>query len=85
MYFITISQPDNEIDDQSKLKAFADNSKFTPNRIENFVGKGENAGYQQYFAINKWMAEYRQTDIGNSFKTARINFLSLFLSPSKCS
>ena len=40
---------------QSKLKAFADNKidmteklKFVFGRIENIVGKGENAGYQHF-------------------------------------
>ena len=40
--------------DLSKLKAFADDKcdskkpKFTFGRVENIVGKGENAGYQHY-------------------------------------
>ena len=41
--------------DWSKLKAFADNKinvnknlKFVLERIENIVGKGENAGYQHF-------------------------------------
>ena len=49
------SLPNNKILDWSKLKAFADNkikvakmmiSVF--NRVENIVGKGENAGYQHF-------------------------------------
>ena len=41
--------------DQSKLKAFADNQidmteklEFVLERVENFVEKGENAGYQHF-------------------------------------
>ena len=42
--------------DSSKLRAFADNKisgneklKFGLERVENIVGKGENAGYQHFF------------------------------------
>ena len=42
--------------DWSKLKVFADNKinvteklKFVSERVENIVGKGENAGYQHFF------------------------------------
>ena len=49
------SFPDNKILNQSKFKAFADDkinvtkkSKFDLGRVENNVGKGENAGYQQF-------------------------------------
>ena len=45
----------NEILDQSKLKAFADDklkvaqmAKFVVDKIENIVGKEENAGYQHF-------------------------------------
>ena len=44
-----------EILDLSKLEAFADDSfnvyqnfKFTLGRVENIIGKGENAGYQHF-------------------------------------
>ena len=47
--------PNNKILDQSKLKAFADDkinstekSKLVLRRVENFVGKGENAEYQHF-------------------------------------
>ena len=47
--------PNNKILDVSKLKAFADNNlnvnrklKFAFGRVENIVGKGENAGYQHF-------------------------------------
>ena len=50
--------PDDKILDWSKLKAFADdkinvaeNLDFVLGRIENIVGKGENAGYQQFIFI----------------------------------
>ena len=49
--------PYNNILDQSKLKSFADNKKnvtetlnFGFRRVENIMGKGENAGYQ-YFLL----------------------------------
>ena len=49
------SSPNNKNLDWSKLKVFADNkinvtekSKFVLGRIENIVGKGENAGYQHF-------------------------------------
>ena len=49
------SLPDDDILDWSKLKAFADdkikvteNLKFVLLRVENIVGKGENAGYQHF-------------------------------------
>ena len=45
----------NKFVDQSKLKAFADGKtyvyekvKFVLRRVENIVGKGENAGYQHF-------------------------------------
>ena len=47
--------PDNKILDWSKLKALADDKinvvqklKFVEGRVENIVGKGENAGYQHF-------------------------------------
>ena len=49
------SLPHNKILDGSKLKAFADDKlnateklKFVLGRVENIVGKGENAGYQHF-------------------------------------
>ena len=49
------SLPNNKILDLSKLKAFADDKinliqklKSKPGRVENTVGKGENAGNQQF-------------------------------------
>ena len=49
------SLPNNNISDRSKLKAFADDKidvieklKFVFGRVENSVGKGENAGYQHF-------------------------------------
>ena len=47
------SIPNDRILDRSKFKGFADNKmnvtenlKFVKGRVENTVGKGENAGYQ---------------------------------------
>ena len=49
------SLPNDKIFDCSKLKAFADQKinvteklKFVLGRVENNVGKGENAGYQHF-------------------------------------
>ena len=49
------SLPNNKILDQSKLKALADDKinvteklKFVSGRVENSMGKGENAGYQHF-------------------------------------
>ena len=53
------SLPNNKILDQSKLKGFADNKinmaqklKFVFGRVENIVGKGENAGYQHFLLFS---------------------------------
>ena len=50
-----ICLPNNKIIDWSKLKALADDNinvteklKFVLGRIENMVGKGENAGHQHF-------------------------------------
>ena len=49
------SLPDDKILDQSKLEAFADDKinvtkklKFVMGRVENIVGKGENAGDEHF-------------------------------------
>ena len=49
------SSPNDNIFDRSKLKAFAgdkmnmtEKMKIVPERMENIVGKGENAGYQNF-------------------------------------
>ena len=54
------SLPNNKIKDLSKLKAFADYKinvtqifNFVLGRIENIMGKGENAGYQ-HFLLFPW-------------------------------
>ena len=53
MYYNSL--PNDKILDWSKLKAFADNKinvteklNFLLERVENIVGKGENAGYQHF-------------------------------------
>ena len=50
------SLPNHKILDKCKLKTFADdkinvnkNLKFVLGRVENIVGKGENAGYKHFF------------------------------------
>ena len=56
MTFFTVnSLPNDNFLDWSKLKAFADTNlsfaeklKFVLERVENIVGKGENAGYQHF-------------------------------------
>ena len=55
------SLPNNKILDLSKLKAFADNNlnvyqklKFAFERVENIVGKGENAGYQHFLLFPQY-------------------------------
>ena len=52
--------PDDKILDWSKLKAFADEKinetekmKFVFGRVENIVGKGENAGYQHFLLFTQ--------------------------------
>ena len=47
--------PDNKSLDRSKLKTFADDKinvtgkhRFILGKVENIVGKGENAGYQHF-------------------------------------
>ena len=54
--FFLNSLPDNKILDWSQLKAFADGKLkelnimiFVFDRVENIVGKGENAGNQHFF------------------------------------
>ena len=56
--FIPLSK--DKILDRSKLKAFADdkinlnkNSKFVFGRVENIVGKGENAAYQHFLLFTQ--------------------------------
>ena len=55
MFVFLYSLPNNKILDRSKLKAFADDKIkvrkmmiFVFARVENIVGKGENAGYQHF-------------------------------------
>ena len=52
------SLPNVKILDRSKLKAFAEDKinvteilKFVLERVENIVGKGENAGYQHFLLL----------------------------------
>ena len=56
---IVNSLPNDKNFDWSKLKAFADDKnvteklKFVSERIENILGKGENAGYQHFLLFPK--------------------------------
>ena len=54
------SLPNNKILNRTNLKAFADNRiivaeklKFVLERVENIVGKGENAGYQHFLLFSQ--------------------------------
>ena len=54
-YFLQVSLPNDKIFDWSKLKAFPDEKinmteklKYVLGRLENTVGKGENAGNQHF-------------------------------------
>ena len=54
------SLPNDKILDWSKLKALADDkikvtqkSKFVSSKVENIVGKGENAGYQHFLLFSQ--------------------------------
>ena len=58
--------------DSSKLKAFADDKinrkeklKFGLGRVENMVGKGENAGYQHFLLFPQC---FRKSSFSESFK-----------------
>ena len=57
------SLPNNKILDWSESKAFPDDKisvkvneklKFGLGRVENLVGKGENAGYQYFLLFPQW-------------------------------
>ena len=55
------SLPNDKLLDWSKLKAFADEKmnvtqklKFVIGRIENIMGKGENAGYQHFLLFPQY-------------------------------
>ena len=56
-YRVRYSSPNDKTSDRSKLKAFSDDKisvneklKFGLGRVENMVGKGENAGNQHFFS-----------------------------------
>ena len=58
------SLPNDKILDWSKFKAFADAKidltqylNFALGRVENILGKGENAGYQHFFLFPKCFQE----------------------------
>ena len=58
------SLPNDKILDQSKLKALADDTinvnqelKLVLARVENILGKGENAGYQHFLLFPKMFSK----------------------------
>ena len=65
LLFCTVhSLPNNKILDWSELKAFADEKisvneklEFGLGRVENIVGKGENADYQNFFHFTQLFQE----------------------------
>ena len=69
VFFHTLkSMPKDKVLDFSKFRAFADNKiivtqnfKFTLERVENIVGKGENAGYQHFRSFLFQSKELSQT------------------------
>ena len=65
MHACVNSLPNDQIINLSKLKAFTDNKinvtqqlKFELGRVENIMGKGENAGYQ-HFLLSSSLQCYR--------------------------
>ena len=66
------SLPNEKFLDWSKLKALADNKiklaeklKFVLGRVENIVGKGENAGYQHFLLFPQC---FQKASISGSLK-----------------
>ena len=66
------SLPDNEMLDWTKLKAFADGKSnvaklmnFLLDRVENIVGKGENAGYKHFLLFQQC---FQKTSSSGSIK-----------------
>ena len=64
--------PNDKILDYSKLKAFADDKinvneklKFGLGRVENIVGKGENAGYQHFLLFPQF---FQKSSLSGSLK-----------------
>ena len=60
------SLPNNNISDWSKFEAIADDKKkvlkklgFLVRRIENIVGRGENAGYQHFSVLKRLLFQGR--------------------------
>ena len=63
-FFFINSLPNDKILDQSKLKALADDTinvnqelKLVWGRVENILGKGENAGYQHFLLFPKMFSK----------------------------
>ena len=76
MDFYINSLPNKKILDWSKLKAFADDkinlneiSKIVLGRVENIVGKGENAGYQHFLLFPQY---FRKVSFQGSIKAGNV-------------
>ena len=70
------SLPNEKFLDWSKLKALADNKiklaeklKFVLGRVENIVGKGENAGYQHFLLVPQC---FQKASISGSLKVGTV-------------
>ena len=70
------SLPNEKFLDWSKLKALADNKiklaeklKFVLRRVENIVGKGENAGYQHFLLFPQC---FQKASISGSLKVGTV-------------
>ena len=75
--FIELFLPNDKILDWSKLKAFAENEhlaeKLKPvlERVENIVGKGENAGYQHFLLFPQC---FQRPSLSGSLKVRILGF-----------
>ena len=77
------SLPNNKILDWSKLKAFADGSinvteksNFVLGRIENIVGKGENAVHQHFLLFPQCFQKSSSSGSFSSGSCLKTNFIS---------
>ena len=72
------SLPNEKSVDQSKMKAFADGKinvpkklKFVLRRVENIVGKGENAGYQHFLLFPQC---FQKLSFSGSLKVGNVRY-----------
>ena len=91
------SLPSNKILDWSKLKEFADKKtnvtqkwKFILGRVENIVGKGENAGYQHFLLFPRCFQKFvfnicviQELSKKKKKKTIHSKKVSIQLAPSR--